>query len=141
MGPTFGAELSSFIAYVACLGQSKMAELGYSPIPANLVLDDFQAAGRLPGGTEPPAPTPQNCQNPYITGALQSPGGPTVLGTTSNPGQLRFDRSGGAAHGGDRSCPRSSCCGCHVEGGYHDDGGRRWRRHESRLPPRQRWPS
>jgi phosphate transport system substrate-binding protein len=85
MGTSQGAELSQFIAYVACLGQSKMASLGYSPIPPNLVEDDFQAAGRLPGGTTPPPPTAQNCQNPYITGQLQSVGGPTVL-STANPG-------------------------------------------------------
>ena len=85
MGTAQGAELAQFIAFVACLGQAKMAELGYSPIPPNLVLDDFQAAGRLPGGTEPPAPTPQNCANPYITGQLQSPGGPGQSGQP-NPG-------------------------------------------------------
>ncbi len=96
MGTAQGAELSQFIAYVACLGQSKMAELGYSPIPANLVEDDFQAAGRLPGGTTPPAPTPQNCQNPYITGAAQSVGGPTVLGS-ANPGGSDLTGAGAAA--------------------------------------------
>ena len=85
MGTAQGAELSQFIAYVACLGQSRMASLGYSPLPPNLVEDDFQAAGRLPGGTTPPPPTAQNCQNPYITGQLQPVGGPTVIGTT-NPG-------------------------------------------------------
>jgi phosphate transport system substrate-binding protein len=85
MGTAQGAELSQFIAFVACLGQSKMAELGYSPIPPNLVLDDFQAAGRLPGGTEPPAPTPQNCPNPYITGQLKPVGNPQQSGQ-SNPG-------------------------------------------------------
>ena len=76
MGPTQGAELADFIHYVACLGQSQMAKLGYSPIPPNLVEDDFQAMGRLPGGTTPPAPTAQNCANPYITGALQPVGNP-----------------------------------------------------------------
>ncbi len=85
MGTAQGAELSQFIAFVACLGQSKMAELGYSPIPPNLVWDDFQAAGRLPGGTTPPYPNAQNCPNPYITGQLQSPGGPGQSGQT-NPG-------------------------------------------------------
>ena len=96
MGTAQGAELSSFIAYVACLGQSKMANLGYSPLPPNLVEDDFQAAGRLPGGTTPPAPTPQNCANPYITGQLQPVGGPTVIGTT-NPGGSDLTGAGAAA--------------------------------------------
>ena len=85
MGTAQGAELAQFITFVACLGQSKMAELGYSPIPPNLVEDDFQAAGRLPGGTTPAPPNAQNCDNPYITGQLQSPGGPGQV-TQSNPG-------------------------------------------------------
>ena len=95
-GAAQGAELAQFITYVACEGQASMAKLGYSPIPANLVEDDFQAAGRLPGGTTPPPPTPQNCQNPYITGALQSVGGPTVLATT-NPGGSDLSGAGAAA--------------------------------------------
>lgn len=61
-----GAELSQFISFVACLGQAKMDALGYVPLPPNLVEDDFQAAGRLPGGTEPPPPTAQNCANPTL---------------------------------------------------------------------------
>jgi phosphate transport system substrate-binding protein len=86
MGPAQGAEMADFIHYVACLGQSRMAALGYSPLPANLVEDDFQAAGRLPGGTTPPPPTAQNCANPYITGQLQSVGNPTVIGQAAPTG-------------------------------------------------------
>ena len=85
MGPTQGAEMAQFITYVACLGQSKMASLGYSPLPPNLVEEDFQAAGRLPGGTTPPAPTAANCPNPYITGELKPVGQPQVVGQ-ANPG-------------------------------------------------------
>lgn len=96
MGTAQGAELAAFITFVACLGQKNMAKLGYSPIPANLVIDDFQAAGRLPGGTEPPAPNPQNCQNPYITGQLQSPGGPQTVGS-ANPGGSDVGTSAAAA--------------------------------------------
>ena len=58
--------------FVACLGQSKVAQLGYTPLPPNLVEDDFQAAGRLPGGVTPPPPTAANCPNPTITGGLSS---------------------------------------------------------------------
>jgi phosphate transport system substrate-binding protein len=85
MGPSQGAEMAQFITYVACLGQSKMASLGYSPLPPNLVEEDFQAAGRLPGGTTPPPPTAANCQNPYITGELKPVGQPVVVGQ-ANPG-------------------------------------------------------
>ncbi len=63
-----GAELARFLTYVACLGQSDMAKIGYTPLPPMLVEDAFQAAGRLPGGTTPPPPTAKNCPNPTITG-------------------------------------------------------------------------
>jgi ABC-type phosphate transport system substrate-binding protein len=85
MSSNEGAELAQFITFVACLGQARMSDLGYSPLPPNLVEDDFQAAGRLPGGTTPPAPTASNCDNPYITGALQVVGQPQQVGQ-SNPG-------------------------------------------------------
>ncbi len=61
-----GAELAQFITYVPCLGQKGMANLGYTPLPPILIEDDFQAAGRLPGGTTPPPPTPKNCPNPTL---------------------------------------------------------------------------
>ena len=72
MSDSQGAELSQFITYIACLGQSRMASLGYAPLPANLVEDDFQAAGRLPGGTTPPPPTATSCPNPTLTGVTSS---------------------------------------------------------------------
>ena len=72
MGTAQGAELAQFITFVACLGQSKVAQLGYTPLPPNLVEDAFQAAGRLPGGVTPPPPTAANCPNPTITGGLSS---------------------------------------------------------------------
>jgi phosphate transport system substrate-binding protein len=70
MSSTQGAELARFITYTPCLGQASMAKLGYTPLPPMLVEDDFQAAGRLPGGTTPPPPTPTNCPNPTITGSF-----------------------------------------------------------------------
>ncbi len=72
MGNAQGAELAQFFTYVPCLGQKDMAALGYVPLPPNLVEDDFQAAGRLPGGTTPPPPTAKNCPNPTITGSVSN---------------------------------------------------------------------
>lgn len=68
MSDNKGAALGQFFTYVACLGQARMADLGYTPLPANLVEDDFQAVGRLPGGTTPPPPTATNCPNPTLSG-------------------------------------------------------------------------
>jgi ABC-type phosphate transport system substrate-binding protein len=85
MGPAQGGEMAEFIHFVACQGQESMQSLGYSPLPVNLVVDDLQAAARLPGGITYPAPTAANCPNPYVTGQLQSVGGPQVV-ASSNPG-------------------------------------------------------
>jgi phosphate transport system substrate-binding protein len=112
MGAAQGAELAQFITFVACLGQSRMATLGYSPIPPNLVEDDFQAAGRLPGGTTPAPPTPQNCPNPYITGALQAVGGPTVV-ASSNPGGSDV----GAASSAAATAAANAAAAAHTAGG------------------------
>jgi phosphate transport system substrate-binding protein len=63
-----GFVLGTFINYLACAGQEQMSELGYAPLPKNLVRDDFKAVGRIEGATEPPRPTAANCPNPTITG-------------------------------------------------------------------------
>jgi phosphate transport system substrate-binding protein len=65
---TQGAELGQFFAYAVCLGQSKMAALGYAPLSEQLVEEAFAAVGRINGATEPPPPTPANCPNPSIAG-------------------------------------------------------------------------
>lgn len=78
-----GQSLGQFVAFVACLGQANMASLGYSPLPPNLVQEDFDAVGRMTGGVQPPAPTPANCQNPYVDGKVPLPGEPAVAGVTS----------------------------------------------------------
>ncbi len=78
--PEKGQELGQFVNFLACAGQEKMALLGYSPLPANLVQEDFDAIGRMPGGQQPPPVSPATCQNPYVTGALPSTTGPKIVG-------------------------------------------------------------
>jgi phosphate transport system substrate-binding protein len=78
--PAKGAALGQFVNFIACTGQQKMAQLGYSPLPPNLVAEDFIAIGRLNGGHEPPPPTASNCKNPYVDGALPLPGAPVIEG-------------------------------------------------------------
>jgi phosphate transport system substrate-binding protein len=71
-GSTFpkakGFVLGKFIHLVACSGQKDMSELGYAPIPEDLVLADFRAIDRLTGANKPASPTAANCRNPTITG-------------------------------------------------------------------------
>ncbi len=75
-----GAELGQFVAFLACAGQEKMALLGYSPLPPNLVNEDFDAIGRMNGGVQPPPATAANCKNPYVDGETPLPGEPTIPG-------------------------------------------------------------
>ena len=80
MGTTQGAEMAQFITYVACRGPEQNGE-------PRLFADTSQPGRRrLPGRGPIPGRDrhrlrrpPQNCANPYITGALQPVGGPTVV--------------------------------------------------------------
>jgi phosphate transport system substrate-binding protein len=61
-----GDALGSFMAYFACEGQRKADQLGYAPLPQNLVEVVFNAMRKVPGS---PAPPPiSECSNPTITG-------------------------------------------------------------------------
>jgi phosphate transport system substrate-binding protein len=61
-----GDVLGRFILYFLCTGQQKAAQLGYSPLPKNLVQVAFDAVTQIPGA---PAPPPiDSCANPTITG-------------------------------------------------------------------------
>lgn len=75
-----GQEMGQFLNFVACAGQQNMASIGYSPLPPNLVQEDFWAIGRLSGAAEPPPPTASNCKNPYVDGQIPLPGEPVIEG-------------------------------------------------------------
>lgn len=61
-----GAQLGNFILYFLCAGQQKAEQLGYSPLPRNLVQLGFDAVVKIPGAPTPPSIT--NCSNPTISG-------------------------------------------------------------------------
>ncbi len=65
-GTSQGAELGRFIRFDVCKGQAKLPDLGYAPLPRNLVADAEKAIGRINGATQPPPPTRANCANPEI---------------------------------------------------------------------------
>jgi phosphate transport system substrate-binding protein len=75
-----GQAIGQFVAFLACAGQQQMALLGYSPLPPNLVNEDFEAIGRLNGGQQPPPATAANCKNPYVDGETPLPGEPAIVG-------------------------------------------------------------
>ncbi len=72
-----GATLSRFILYFVCVGQQKAAQLGYSPLPKNLVQIAFNSVTKIPGHVAPPPI--DSCDNPTITGDFVSGGGPPPL--------------------------------------------------------------
>jgi len=84
--PAKGQVMGRFILYLACEGQNAAGALGYSPLPPNLVQDDFTAVAKIAGNTganAPPAsPTAANCKNPYVDGAIPLVGQPVVQGQT-----------------------------------------------------------
>src|SRR5262249_34822431 len=65
-----GNTLGQFILYFLCTGQQKAKQLGYSPLPANLVQFGFEAEAKIPGAPKPP-PLSQ-CANPTITGGFNT---------------------------------------------------------------------
>jgi phosphate transport system substrate-binding protein len=99
-----GAVLGKFIEYFACAGQKSAASLGYSPLPPNLVQNDFGVVKKIPGA--PPPPPLKNCDNPTITGQgvggdPEPPGGSTQ--NENPPGSTGTTGGGGSTTGGNGS--------------------------------------
>jgi len=84
-----GSVLGTFLKFVSCQGQRQAGQLGYTPLPPNLVQDDFDAIRRINGAPDPGTVDATNCPNPYVTGSLAPVAGPTVIGqapsTTAAP--------------------------------------------------------
>lgn len=57
-----GSTLSTFASYMLCEGQQQAEDLGYSPLPMNLVLAGFDQIKRIPGSTA--NTDPNTCNNP-----------------------------------------------------------------------------
>lgn len=67
VGGTFtekkGATLGTFASYMLCEGQQQAEDLGYSPLPMNLVLAGFEQIRRIPGAGASNV-NPDSCNNP-----------------------------------------------------------------------------
>jgi len=59
-----GATLSTYIDYFLCAGQQYSAELGYSPLPLNLVEGGLLQSSKIPGAV--PTPSMSDCDNPTL---------------------------------------------------------------------------
>jgi phosphate ABC transporter phosphate-binding protein len=69
-----GDLLGKFILYFLCTGQQKAEQLGYSPLPKNLVEFGFDAVRHIPGAPTPPPI--QQCANPTIQGLFNPSNAP-----------------------------------------------------------------
>jgi ABC-type phosphate transport system substrate-binding protein len=62
---TKGATLSTWLNYVLCGAQQKAGDLGYSPLPKNLVVGGFKQVDNIPGHVATPDTNQLNgCNNP-----------------------------------------------------------------------------
>ncbi|MFE6869921.1 substrate-binding domain-containing protein [Kitasatospora sp. NPDC057692] len=127
-----GNALSRFISYVLCAGQGKADELGYSPIPRNLVRGGILQTTHIPGNASPVDPnTLANCPNPTFTGEVL-----TVLQNAPQPSECdkkgaALDckpgspggASGGASSGGSGGASSGGTGGTGATGGTGGTGG------------------
>jgi ABC-type phosphate transport system substrate-binding protein len=66
-----GATLSTFANYILCAGQQNLAQLGYSPLPLNLVKGGLLQSAHIPGHVAGPnLSTLQGCDNPTFTNGV-----------------------------------------------------------------------
>jgi phosphate transport system substrate-binding protein len=62
-----GATLSAWVNFLLCGGQKQMPQLGYSPLPENLVAGGLVQDGKVPGHVAIPTVSAlQKCQNPTM---------------------------------------------------------------------------
>ena len=116
-----GAEMGKFINFIACEGQSIMPD-GYSPIPPNLVQEDFWAIARITGGVEPPAPA-ANCKNPYVDGQIPLLGEPVIQGAPApEAGGGNTGAGGGAAGSGAHGAAAAGAAGGTAGSGTGGNG-------------------
>jgi hypothetical protein len=66
-----GATLSTFANYLLCAGQQNLAQLGYSPLPLNLVKGGLLQSDHIPGHVAGPnLRTLHGCDNPTFTNGV-----------------------------------------------------------------------
>ncbi len=66
-----GATLSTFANYILCAGQQNLAQLGYSPLPLNLVKGGLLQSDHIPGHVAGPnLTTLKGCANPTFTNGV-----------------------------------------------------------------------
>jgi ABC-type phosphate transport system substrate-binding protein len=99
-----GRSLSTYINFLLCGGQQEMAQLGYSPLPRNLVVGGLEQNGHIPGHVAIPSqsqlaschnPTMQNGQNILLKDAPY----PSKCDKLGAPLNCTTGGGGSASHG------------------------------------------
>lgn len=63
-------QMAKWLDYIACDGQVKMAQIGYSPLPTNLSQEIQNSITRMSPKTKGRQLNASNCRNPRFTGGL-----------------------------------------------------------------------
>jgi ABC-type phosphate transport system substrate-binding protein len=122
-----GLSLSAFINYFLCAGQADAANLGYSPLPLNLVKGGLLQVTHIPGHGPTPNPTTlAGCDNPTFTNGVL-----TVLKTAPYPSKCQYytaplSCAGGTStgtSGKSTSTPTASPDTSTTPGAVNPDGG------------------
>ncbi|MFI0922901.1 phosphate ABC transporter substrate-binding protein PstS [Streptomyces sp. NPDC021012] len=138
-----GRSLGTFARYFLCEGQQQAEELGYSPLPRNLVQAGFEQVRRIPGaptgavdlsdcrnptfsadGTNTlarNAPMPKDCDRRGTTQCADGTGGARGTSTQVNQGGSASGSANGSASGGGSA--NGSSNGSVSSGGSATSGG------------------
>jgi ABC-type phosphate transport system substrate-binding protein len=118
-----GAVLGQFVEFLACQGQQSAITLGYSPLPPNLVDDDFAGIKRIAGAAAPPASVnAQTCNDPYV-GLFGGSGPPPTSSTGgTSPSGTSPGTSGTSPGGSSGTTSPTSSSGTSTGPGSHSGG-------------------
>ena len=98
-----GATLSTWINFMLCGGQQQMKQLGYSPLPKNLVQGGLIQNGKIPGHVRVPSiNTLTNCNNPTMQNGqnilLNDRPVPVAVPEAGRAAELRGEEREGRGH-------------------------------------------
>ena len=114
-----GESLSEYIFYFLCAGQQKAEQLGYAPLPRNLVELGFDAVASIPGAVA--APAIDQCSNPTITGGFLVPKA-TTPPTTAAPSSGSTGSSGGTGSSTVTTVPGATTTDSTIPGATGETG-------------------
>jgi phosphate transport system substrate-binding protein len=118
-------QMAKWLDYIACDGQVKMAQIGYSPLPTNLSQEIQNSITRMSPKTKGRALNGSNCRNPQFHGNLGAgaTGPPPPNAAKKNPSATPTNSGSPGASPSASAGAGSSGTGADAVGG----GSGRWR--------------